>query len=297
MKNWQKRPATLIKVLLITAIIVLALSGCSSQAGAQGPAGQPGPTGPAGPAGVGVTGASVNSAGHLILTLSNGQTLDAGVAPVSLGTPTAGTPAVQPTGTPLTMGDVFSLIQPAIVRVDVTGQGFTASGSGIIFRSDGYVLTNEHVIDAATSITVTLSNNQQYPATVNSSDTNLDLAILKLTGSPANLPVATLGSASDIVIGGTVIAAGFPLGTDLPGPASFTQGIVSAMRTLDGQTYIQTDVDINPGNSGGALVNRSNARVIGITTASVLPRGQLVIGIGLAIPIDVIQTYIQNNLK
>jgi serine protease Do len=123
------------------------------------------------------------------------------------------------------------------------------------------------------------------------------LAILKLTGSPANLPAAVLGSASDIVIGGVVIAAGFPLGSDLPGPASFTQGIVSAIRTLDGQKYVQTDVAINPGNSGGALVNRNNAKVIGITSASVLPKGITVEGLGLAIPIDVIQTYIQNNLK
>jgi S1-C subfamily serine protease len=169
MKNWLKRPATLIKLLLITAIIVLALSGCTSPggvqgpAGIQGPAGQPGPTGPAGPAGVSITGASVNSAGHMVITLSNGQTIDAGNAAVSQTTST-----VTPSTTPLTMGDLFSQIQPIIVWVDVTGQGFTASGSGIIIRSDGYIITNQHVIDSTTSITITLSNNQQYPAAVTS---------------------------------------------------------------------------------------------------------------------------------
>jgi serine protease Do len=118
-----------------------------------------------------------------------------------------------------------------------------------------------------------------------------------MTNSPSNLSTTALGSTSDIIIGGIAVAVGFPLGPDLPGPASFSQGIVSAIRTLDGQNYVQTDVAINPGNSGGALVNRSNGKVIGITTARVLPQGQNVVGIGLAIPIDVIQTYIQNNLK
>jgi len=198
------------------------------------------------------------------------------------------------------MADLFSQIQPVIVRIDITGAGFQGSGSGIIIRGDGAIITNEHVIDSATSIAVTLSNNQQYQATVTASDTNVDLAILKLTSSPTNLPVATLGSTSDINVGGVVVAAGYPLGSELPGPASFSQGIVSAVRTLSSQRYIQTDVAINPGNSGGALVNRSNAKVIGITNANVFnisnPR-QTVVGIGLAIPIDVVQAFIQKNLK
>jgi S1-C subfamily serine protease len=266
--------------LLITVITVSALSACT------------GPEGQQGPPGVSITGASVNSAGHLVLALSNGQMVDAG----SVTGPQV-TPTVQLSSTTMTMGDLFSLIQPVIVRVDVEGPGFQASGSGIIIRSDGYIITNQHVIDNATSITITLSNDKRYPATVTSSDVNIDLAILKLSGSPSNLPVAVLGSTGDIVIGGIVIAAGFPLGTILPGPASFTQGIVSAIRTVQGQRYIQTDVTINPGNSGGALVNRTNAKIIGITTAGLIPPGQDIEGLGLAIPVDVIQTYIQNNLK
>jgi S1-C subfamily serine protease len=93
------------------------------------------------------------------------------------------------------------------------------------------------------------------------------------------------------------MAAGFPLGPNLPGPPSYTQGVVSAVRTLNGQKYIQSDVQINPGNSGGAMVARTTGKVIGITADGVLPPGQDVEGIGLAIPIDVIQAYIQNNLK
>jgi len=276
-------------VFLVALFTILALSSCTGPAGAQGPAGQQGPSG------ISINGASINSSGHLILTRSDAQTIDAGNI---IATQTVTTS--QPTSTTMSMADLFSAIQPVVVRVDVTGPGFQGSGSGIIIRSDGYVITNEHVIDSTTSITITLSNNQQYPAAVTVSDTNVDLAILKITNSPANLPVATLGSVSDIAVGGVVVAAGYPLGSELPGPASFSQGIVSAMRTLDGQEFIQTDVAINPGNSGGGLVNRNNAKIIGITNANVVnvlnPR-ETVVGIGLAIPIDVVQTYIQNNLK
>jgi serine protease Do len=203
--------------------------------------------------------------------------------------------ATTPTGA-LTMVDLIHAIQPVIVRVDVVGPGFQASGSGIIFRTDGYIITNAHVVESATKITITASDGQQYPASVSSSDATLDLAILKIPNSPPGLMAAVLGSASDIVVGGTVTAAGFPLGSSLPGPASFTRGIVSAIRNLGGQNYIQSDVAINPGNSGGALVTNSG-KVIGITSSEVLPRGITVVGIGLAVPIDVIQTYINNNLK
>ena len=279
MGNGSKAPGKSIFLAVIITILLLASTACS------------GIRGPEGPAGVSVTGASIDNAGHLIITLSDGQTIDAGSV---TGPPS---PASQPTITPLTMGDLFARLQPVIVRIDATGSRFQSSGSGIIIRSDGHVITNEHVVESAASVTVTLNNNRQYPASVIASDFNLDLAILKMSGSPPDLPVADLGTTGDINTGGVVIAAGFPLGASLPGPASFSQGIVSAVRTIEGQRYIQTDVAINPGNSGGALINRSNARVIGITTARVAPLGQLIIGIGLAIPVDVIQAYIQENLE
>ena len=86
------------------------------------------------------------------------------------------------------------MIQQTIVRVDCQGDGFTSYGSGIIIRNDGYIITKEQVIDKTTSVTIILSDSHQYPATVTSSDANLDLAILKLTGNPIKLPVADLGS-------------------------------------------------------------------------------------------------------
>jgi serine protease Do len=219
------------------------------------------------------------------------------LAALQAGRSTAVPPPTTSLTAATTMVDLVMAIQPVVARIDVTGARFQASGSGVIFRADGYLITNAHVIENATSIVVTLSNGAQYPAKAISSDSNLDLAIIKLTGSPSGLPAAVLGTAADIVVGSTAVAAGFPMGNGLPGPASFTQGIISAIRTLDGQRFVQTDVQINPGNSGGALIGRSSGRLIGITSAGIVPLGQDIEGIGLAIPIDVVQAYITANLK
>jgi serine protease Do len=191
---------------------------------------------------------------------------------------------------------VIPLLVPVVVRIDVTGSGFKASGSGSIIDNRGYILTNQHVIDQATSVTVTVDNGKQYPATVSGADQILDLALLKLNTTQANFPVATLGSPEDIILGEDVLAAGYPLGLELPGPCTFTKGIVSARRNLDNLNYVQTDVTINPGNSGGCLVTLSG-KVIGVTTASVVPPNVDSENIGLAIPIDVIKTFIQKYLK
>jgi serine protease Do len=231
----------------------------------------------------------INNTQSQIAALKSG-----GTAPI--GETSQNNPTTQSVATTMSMVNLLPLVQPVIVRIDVTGSGFQASGSGIIIRKDGYIITNEHVIDGATSISATVNDGQQYPATVTASDVTLDLALIKLKSSPADLQVAILGSMSDVIIGSSVVAAGYPLGPELPGPASFTRGIISAVRSLGGQKYVQTDVAINPGNSGGALLTLQG-KVIGITTASVIPPGETVIGIGLAIPIDVIQNYIQSNLK
>jgi serine protease Do len=206
-----------------------------------------------------------------------------------------GLSSVSPTSGVRTV-DVVARLQSAVLRIDVTGQGFVASGSGFIFRQDGYFLTNHHVINAATSIIATLMNGQQISAVVKASDSILDLAICKLNSSRADFPVVSLGSMSDIVVGEDVLAIGFPLGTDLPGMASFTHGIISALRTINNNQYVQTDATVNPGNSGCCLVDY-NFKAIGITTSAVLPTGLDIENIGLAIPCDVAQAYINNNLK
>jgi serine protease Do len=193
------------------------------------------------------------------------------------------------------VGDLLLNIQPVIIRLDITGAGFSASGSGIIIKNNGYVITNEHVIHSAVTITVTLDNGQCYPAKVVDMDTDLDLAILEFD-SQAVLPVASFGSWSDIVVGETVVAAGFPMGKNLPGPVSFTQGIISAIRKINGNKYIQCDAQIIPGNSGGALIAKDNGKVIGITSARISPNGDELKGFGIAIPVDIVQSYIQTIL-
>jgi S1-C subfamily serine protease len=286
-------------VLTMIAIVILTISGCTGPAGVQGPSGQQGPVGPAGASGVSVTGASVNSSGHLLLTLSNGQTIDAGsvVGPEGPAGPQgpAG-PSGTTTGSMTSFADIVPQVDPTVVRIDVTLSGGLASGSGTIIDSRGYILTNAHVINGQLSIQVTLEDRTILAATVVASDTNQDLAIVKLTTTRTDFPVITLGTMADIVVGEYVMAVGFPGGTGLPGPATFTAGIVSAIRTYSGAAYIQTDTPINPGNSGGCLVTLSG-KMIGVPSYGLTPSNADFEDINLCIPIDRVSAFITEYVK
>lgn len=175
-------------------------------------------------------------------------------------------------------------------------------GSGIIYSEDGYIITNYHVIESAITntnaeVTVTLSDEESYTATIVGGDEVTDLAVLKIEKD--NLIAAEFGKSSEIEVGEIAVAIGNPLGQELAG--SVTGGYISALNrkiTTDGRTYklIQTDAAINPGNSGGALVN-SKGQVIGINTVKIGATG--VEGIGFAIPSDdalpIIKELIQNK--
>jgi Trypsin-like serine proteases, typically periplasmic, contain C-terminal PDZ domain len=179
-------------------------------------------------------------------------------------------------------------------------------GTGIILDADGHIVTNNHVITDANGnpvdkITVTLSDNNQYEATIVGRDAPTDLAVLKVTAD--NLTPATLGVSADLKVGQDVIAMGNAL--DLPGGPTVTTGVVSALnRLIQEGDYtipdaIQTDAAINPGNSGGPLVDRFG-EVIGITTAVI--RGDTsgngaAQGIGLAISIDSAKPIIQDLIN
>jgi S1-C subfamily serine protease len=104
------------------------------------------------------------------------------------------------------------------------------------------------------------------------------------------------GTKSNVLVGEQAVAGGFPAGTDLPGPASFTAGIVSALRTYNGTKYIQFDAFISPGNSGGCLVT-ANGKMIGIPTAGITPPLDDFENINLAIPIEQVGTFITQNVK
>jgi S1-C subfamily serine protease len=170
----------------------------------------------------------------------------------------------------------------------------TGVGSGIVLTSDGYVLTNKHVVAGSRSLTVELANGKQYPATIVEQSPDHDLALVKV--QTTGLTPAVIGDPKAIQVGETVIAIGSPLGTFTE---TVTKGILSATgRTItvqDEQTgrpqtltgLLQTDAAINPGNSGGPLLDQSG-HVIGVNTA-VSTDAQ---GLGFAIPIDQAATLI-----
>jgi putative serine protease PepD len=193
------------------------------------------------------------------------------------------------------IASVAKAVQPAVVSITADSAAETATGSGIVIKSDGTILTNDHVVEGASSIKVKFSDGSTADAEVVGTKATNDLAVIKVSGVQ-NLTVATLGDSDSLVVGDPVLAIGSPLGLD----GSVTSGIVSALnRTVaenEGATIngaIQTDAAINPGNSGGALVDGSG-QVIGINTAiATNGTGSGSIGVGFAIPINQAQKIIE----
>jgi serine protease Do len=192
------------------------------------------------------------------------------------------------------VSDIVALINPAVVRIDVTTDSGIGVGSGFIVDISGYVVTNNHVIEDATSIKVTLSTGESFSAKIADADVDRDLAMLKMTTTRSDFPVIELGSASDAQVGNAVLIAGFPMGLELAGPATFTQGIVSAWRDIGGLDYIQTDAPINPGNSGGPVVDM-HGTLIGICVAAVTNSQVTVEGLGLVIPVGDVLKFIDRG--
>ena len=167
------------------------------------------------------------------------------------------------------------------------------SGSGIIVREDGYIVTNEHVISDAKSVVVVLSDGSEYPANVIGTDKSNDIAVIKI--EETELPAVILGISGQIKVGEPVVAIGNPFGQKFA--STVTSGIISGLNrtvTVDSGQYtlLQTDASINEGNSGGALVN-CFGQVIGINSAKM----QSAEGIGFAIPIDVAKPVIEQIIE
>lgn len=175
-----------------------------------------------------------------------------------------------------------------------------ALGSGVLVSSDGYILTNNHVVRHATSIKVMLSDTRTFNAKVVGGDPQTDVAVVKIQGK--DLPTASLGDSSTLHVGDIVMAFGSPFGLN----STVTRGGVSALNRSEGgiediQNFIQTDAPINPGNSGGALVN-VDGQVVGINTAILSggsgPGGEGgSIGIGFAIPINMAKHVMEDLIK
>jgi serine protease Do len=171
-----------------------------------------------------------------------------------------------------------------------------ALGSGVIVSTDGYVLTNNHVVEDADEVRVSLADNREFKARIIGTDPRTDVAVLKVDAE--NLPILQLGDSAKAQVGNFVLAVGNPFSLS----QTVTSGIISAtgrgnLGIEDYEDFIQTDASINPGNSGGALVN-VNGELIGINTAILTgdgSRGNQ--GVGFAIPINMARTVMDQILK
>ena len=200
------------------------------------------------------------------------------------------TPSPEPEQPPkYTIAEIIKLIEPTVVRVETA----SGSGSGVVINRVGYILTNNHVVASDTFAKISFANGEVYDAIVLARDEKKDLAVLAVSNSTrTDFSTASLGTSDNLSPGEDVIAVGYALG--LKGQTTFSKGIISAIREIDNQKYIQTDAAINPGNSGGPLVTL-DGKVIGINTAKYVGGG--VEGIGLAIPIDEVKGFVQNYIE
>ena len=188
-------------------------------------------------------------------------------------------------GRALSAQEIYQQVNPSVVTVLVQLDGSAAVGTGVIFTSDGYILTNFHVVEDGTSCTVALSNTKTYNAKYVAGDKDNDIAVLKVEAQ-APLPAAEIGDSDALVVGDAVYAIGNPLGVELRG--TFTDGIVSAINRnvqVDGRTMtlIQTNAALNSGNSGGPLVN-AYGQVVGINTIKMSSAYSSIEGLGFALP-------------
>ncbi len=187
--------------------------------------------------------------------------------------------------------DLYAKLNDTVVTVyNYKGEQLQGTGSGVIFMSDGHLLTNHHVIDGANRVTVRINENDELDAVIVGSDSKTDLAVLKIT-TPGTYHAAALGDSDKLKVGQSVVAIGSPIGLN----GSITQGIVSFLnRAVDDagvrRRMIQTDCALNPGNSGGPLFNLKG-EVVGINSMKEVytytGQGEIpVSGLGYAIPIN-----------
>ncbi|MCB0636737.1 MAG: Do family serine endopeptidase [Lewinella sp.] len=207
--------------------------------------------------------------------------------------------AGMPGNSPLFPDDLFrQFFGPGLKQaVPREPQVQTGSGSGVIISTDGYIVTNNHVVDGASELEVTLSDQRTYPATVIGTDPSTDLALVKI--DEKDLPALAFVDSDQIKVGEWVLVVGNPFNLN----NTVTAGIVSAkgrnINILHEQfaveSFIQTDAAINPGNSGGALVNL-NGGLVGINTAIASPTGTYA-GYGFAIPANIVQKVIEDLMQ
>ena len=236
-------------------------------------------------------------AGYMVASKNGGQAVMYQAASGGSATSTSSTGG--------SLSDVASAVTPSVVVVTteqiVTDNYFwggqqvlSGAGSGVILTTDGYIVTNYHVVEGAQQVTVTLHDDSTYTATVVGSDQQSDIALLKIEAT--GLTPAVLGDSDNVQVGEVVIAVGNPMGT-LGG--TVTDGIVSALNrdiSVEGNemTLMQTSAAISPGNSGGGLFN-TNGELIGIVNAKYSDEDAE--GLGFAIPVNTMKTVVQDLLE
>jgi len=204
---------------------------------------------------------------------------------------------------------VFQEVAPSVVFITSKAlrQGFfftdtyevpAGSGSGFVWDNQGHIVTNNHVVEEASALTVTLSDNSSYEAEIVGTEASKDIAVLRIKVSGSKLRPVRVGSSTALQVGQKVVAIGNPFGLD----QTLTTGVVSALgreikanngRTI--QDVIQTDAAINPGNSGGPLLD-SRGQLIGMNTAIISPSGSSA-GIGFAVPVSTVNRIVPQLIK
>jgi len=231
----------------------------------------------------------------------------------------AAPPVRETVSMPATFAPVVKAVLPAVVNISSTRvirtSGFSqdnpfgdlfpgfripdrpqrqqGEGSGVIVSADGYIVTNNHVVDGATELTVSMADKREMQARVVGTDAKTDIALIKVDAR--DLPHVVLGNSSKVEVGDIALAMGNPFGLG----QTVTMGIISAtgrggLGIEDYEDFIQTDASINPGNSGGALVN-TRGELIGINTA-ILSRSGGNQGVGFAVPVDLVR-HVMTQLK
>jgi putative serine protease PepD len=205
---------------------------------------------------------------------------------------------------PLSVANVYRRAAPGVVEITVTsgsspfGGAAQAQGSGFVYDSAGHIVTNEHVVDGATSVSVRLASGARYRATVIGTDPSTDLAVIKIDAPASQLHPLTLADSSTLVVGAPVVAIGSPFGLE----GTITSGIISSLhREIEApnnftiEDAIQTDAAINHGNSGGPLLDLAG-HVIGVNAQIKSDSGGNE-GVGFAVPSSTVRTIVSELLQ
>jgi S1-C subfamily serine protease len=202
--------------------------------------------------------------------------------------------------------EVFRAISPGVVSINTARQprsyfdaGRRGGGTGSVIDDQGHILTNNHVVEGADVVTVSLGGDKTYPARVVGGDPDTDLAVIQITGPREALKVVPMGDSDRLSVGQKVLAIGNPFGLD----RTLTTGVISGLqRPIEARTgriiegAIQTDASINPGNSGGPLLD-SQGRMIGINSQILSPDGAGSVGVGFAIPVNIAKRIVPQLIR